>query len=106
MAVKGHHFFLITERLLEVERFKDSLERTRLEVEDRLRRIVQENAGGLEVWRARRDRLVAQARARCNRLNPDFKTGAIRAFEEFRTAVEQLLAPGPLARSDAGSRRS
>jgi radical SAM superfamily enzyme YgiQ (UPF0313 family) len=107
MAVKGHHFFIITESLLELEHFKDRLERSRQDLEDRLRRAIQGNAKSLAAWKTYRDRLVEKARARCNRLNPDFKSSAVRAFEEFRTAVERLLtrSPGPMTPSGAHSPR-
>lgn len=105
MAVKGHHFFTITESLLELERFKDRLEGQRQDLEDRLRRAVQGNAKNLAAWTSYRDRLVAQALVRCDRLNPDFKHSALRAFEDFRTRVEQLLSPGPMESSGTVSQR-
>ncbi|MDR3682856.1 MAG: radical SAM protein [Geothrix sp.] len=103
MAVKGHHFFTITEGLLELERFKDRLERSRRDLEDRLRRVIRSNASSLAAWKAYRDGLVEKARARCNRLNPDFKGSALRAFEDFRTAAERLLAPGPGSMTPSGA---
>ena len=108
MAVKGHHFFAITRGLLELEQFKDRLERSRRELEDRLRRAIQGNAKSLAAWKTYRDHLVDQARTRCNRLNPDFKSGAMRAFEDFRAAAERLLAPnpGPMTSSGADPSRS
>ena len=108
MAVKGHHFFIITESLLELERFKDRLDRSRQDLEDRLRRAIQGNAKSLAAWKTYRDHLVEKARARCNRLNPDFKSGAMRAFEDFRAAAERLLAPnpGPMTSSGADPSRS
>lgn len=98
MAVKGHHFFLITRSLLELEHFKEKLAHSRRDLEDRLRRAIQGNAQSLAAWKAYRDRLVEQARARCNRFNPDFKNSASKAFEEFRATAERLLttAPGSL----------
>ncbi len=107
MAVKGHHFFVITESLLELEHFKDRLRRSRQELEERLRRALQGNANSLAAWKTYRDRLVAQARARCNRLNPDFRSSALGAFEEFRSTAEHLLAsvPGSMAPSGAVSPR-
>lgn len=108
MAVKGHHFFIITESLLELERFKDRLERSRQDLEDRLRRAIQDNAKSLAAWKTYRDHLVEKARARCNRLNPDFKSSAFRAFEDFRTATERLWSssPGPMTSSGAEPQRS
>ncbi len=108
MAVKGHHFFLITRSLLELEHFKDRLECSRQDLEDRLRRVMLGNANSLAAWKTYRDHLMDQARARCNRLNPDFKSSAVKAFEEFRTAAERLLTPNPgsMTSSSAGSPRS
>lgn len=103
MAVKGHHFILITRNLLELERFKERLNRSRQELEARLRRAVQGNAQSLAVWKSYRARLVKQARARCNRLNPDIKNSALAAFEEFRITAERLLAPSPGAMSHSSA---
>jgi len=93
MAVKGHHFITITRSLLELERFKDRLERSRQDLEDRLRRAVRGNARSLAAWKAYRARRVERARAQCNRLNPDFRASAVRAFDEFRIRAEHLLIP-------------
>jgi hypothetical protein len=103
MAVKGHHFFIITKNLLELERFKDRLDGSRRELEARLRRAIQGNAKSLAAWKTYRDRLVEKARARCNRLNPDFKSSAVRAFEDFRTAAERLLTPSPGSMTPSGA---
>ncbi|WP_285568958.1 B12-binding domain-containing radical SAM protein [Geothrix limicola] len=99
MAVKGHHFITLTRSLMELERFKERLDQSRRDLEERLRRVLQDKTEGLAAWKARRDRLVARARARCNRLNPDFRQGALQAFEAFRIRVEALWEPSGAATS-------
>ncbi|WP_291270883.1 radical SAM protein [Geothrix sp.] len=106
MAVKGHHFILITRNLLELERFKERLIRSRQDLEDRLRHALVGNARSLAAWKSHRARLVERARARCSRLNPDIRGSALAAFEEFRAAAERLLAPGALDPSSAVSPHS
>ncbi len=103
MAVKGHHFFTITRSLLELEKFKDRLQRSRQDLEDRLQRAIQGNAKNLAAWKAYRARLVAKAKARCERFHPDFKGSAVRAFEEFKSAAERLLTSGAGVRGNSGS---
>ncbi len=90
MAVKGHHFFTITQNLLALEQFKERLGRSRQDLEARLRQALAGNAQSLAAWQRCRERLVAKARLRSTRFNPDFKVGATRAFEEFRALVEGL----------------
>ena len=102
MAVKGHHFFTITRSLLELEKFKDRLQGSRLELEDRFKRAIQGNAKSLAAWKSYRARLVQQAKARCDRFHPDFKHSAVRAFEEFRKAAERLAMPGAEAMANPG----
>ena len=92
LAVKGHHFFTITQRLLEVERFKDGLERLRQNLEARVKRACQDKRESLAILEAYRFRLVERALARYNRLNPDFRSSAIKAIQDFRDATERLLA--------------
>lgn len=103
MAVKGHHFFVITRNLLELERFKDRLAHSRRDLEIRLRRVVRGSAESLADWKTYRDRAVEQARTGSTRLSPDFRIDANRAFEEFHAAVERLLATwsSPLAHSSS-----
>ncbi len=103
MAVKGHHFFTITRSLLELEKFKDKLQRSRQDLEDRLKRAIQGNAKNLAAWKAYRTRLVEKAKARSDGFHPDFKSSAVKAFEEFRGATERLLVTGAGAARNSGS---
>ena len=96
MAVKGHHFFTITRSLLELERFKDSLERLRRKLESRMWRASLDRRESLAALEAYRDRLVKQALARCQHLHPDFQGNAIKAVQDFRAATEGLLTQGTL----------
>jgi radical SAM superfamily enzyme YgiQ (UPF0313 family) len=92
LAVKGHHFFTMTRGLLEEERFREKLTLARLDLEARLKRIHQGNLKHRAAWEAHRAKLVAKARARFHRLHPDFRVGAAKALEDFRTTVDLLLA--------------
>ncbi len=103
MAVKGHHFFTITRSLLELEKFKDKLQRSRLDLEDGLKRAIQGNAKNLADWKAYRAKLLTRAKARCERFHPDFKGSAVRAFEEFRGTVERLLIPSNGVMGNSGT---
>ena len=94
LAVKGHHFFTITRGLLELESFKEGLERLRRKLEDRLHGARQGNQASLVALEAYRARLLKRALARCNRIGPDFRNGAIAALQEFRTTTAFLLAHG------------
>jgi len=91
LAVKGHHFFTITRGLLELESFKEGLERLRRKLELRMERARQGSLAGLEAYRMR---LLRRAMARCNRLGPDFRSSAFTALQEFRSTTASLLRQG------------
>lgn len=105
LAVKGHHFFTITQSLLELERFKDGLERLRRNLEARMKRASLDNRESLATLEAYRARLVELAWARCNRLRPDFQSSAIKAIQDFRAATERLLVQDAMP-LDAASQHS
>ncbi len=93
MAVKGHHFFKMTQCFLDLESFKnclDSVARSFREkavagfVPDRKPRI-----GDLEAYR---DRVLAQMRARYRRIHKDFRVYADEALASFRAKMDDLIA--------------
>jgi hypothetical protein len=91
LAVKGHHFFAITNGLLSLERFKGRLAVLRRDLEHRLQEALQDNPAKLPDLMAYRSRLMKQAWTRCCRINPDLRNTAIKLFEDFRTSTESLL---------------
>jgi len=93
MAVKGHHYITITDRLLALEAFKSGLARLQQTLVGGLGALAGDDLAG-------RTRLLAQWRAIqrhagrvCLRFHPDFRARAIAAFTGFMDAVEALLAP-------------
>ncbi len=92
MAVKGHHFFTITNHLLQLERFRDRLDRWILTFDDRMARMAQTRQVNLDALEAYRAQLVDKARRHCRRLSPDLREGAARLLDEFRISIEQHLA--------------
>jgi len=94
LAVKGHHFFTITRGLLELESFKEGLERLRSKLEARMSRARRGSQGSPAALEAYRTRLVKRALARCNRLAPDFRNNAITAVQEFRSSTASFLEQG------------
>lgn len=97
LAVKGHHFFTITRNLLELERFKDGLERLRRNLEARMQRARTDHRESLAALEAYRAHLVDLALVRCHRLSPDFQHSAIGALQEFKSATRLTLVQGALA---------
>lgn len=92
MAVKGHHFITITNRLLELERFRHRLDRWVQSFEDRMARRACGRPIDLAGLEAYRSHLVDKARRRCRRLSPDLREGAAKLLEDFRIAIEQHLS--------------
>ncbi len=93
MAVKGHHFFKMTRNVLEVDRFKQTLDRLAQSFEERVRAMsaqdLRERAAEL---RDSRDRIVARMRARYRRLHADFRTVAEEAVASFQDTLDDLIA--------------
>ena len=93
MAVKGHHFFKMTRRVLEVDRFKRTL--------DDLARAFQERAANVSApdvaakvaeLRANRDRVVARMQARYRHIHKDFRVYAEESFANFKAGLDELIA--------------
>jgi len=104
LAVKGHHFFKMTRSLLELERFKATLQDLVQAFEARLQAVTaQEFPQRLAELKRRRDQALAQMQARYQRLPRDFRAYADEAVAAFRATLEERLAslmedaPEPLA---------
>jgi radical SAM superfamily enzyme YgiQ (UPF0313 family) len=93
MAVKGHHFFKMTRRVLEVEHFEEKVER--------LARAFRERAAGVRVpdfereiadLRAYRDRVFRDARLEYRRLHKDFRAQAEQSFQRLTASMDEIIA--------------
>jgi len=93
MAVKGHHFFKMTQRFLDLEKFKCSL--------DSVVRSFPKKAEGLSVsdlkpkvaeLEAYRDRVLAEMRARYRKIHKDFRVYADDALANFNATMDDLIA--------------
>jgi radical SAM superfamily enzyme YgiQ (UPF0313 family) len=93
MAVKGHHFFKMTQRFLELEQFKNAL--------DSVARAFLKKAEGLSVpdlglkaseLEAYRDLVLAEMRARYRRIHKDFRVYADDALASFKATMDDLVA--------------
>ncbi|MDR3672811.1 MAG: radical SAM protein [Holophaga sp.] len=93
LAVKGHHFFTITDNLLSLERFRERLEGFQRDLEARLKDM-RDSPGRRLRLEAYRNRLLKRAWSRCRRIHPDFQDSAFRILEGFRTRSARLLAQG------------
>ncbi len=101
MAVKGHHFFKMTRNVLEVDRFKRTLDELAKSLEERVRSVSAPDLDRkLADLVAYRDRLVARMRRRYRRLHRDFRSYADEALAAFQATTDELLArlagPRPL----------
>ena len=93
MAVKGHHFFKMTRNVLEVDRFRQTLERLARSFEERVRAVpAQDLSERVAELRDYRDRVVARMRARYRRLHADFRTYAEEAVVSFQDTLDELIA--------------
>jgi radical SAM superfamily enzyme YgiQ (UPF0313 family) len=92
LAVKGHHFFTITNHLLEMERFRERLERCIHAFEERIAKTALSRPINLAPLEDFRSRLIDKARRRCMRMSPDLHEGASRLLDDFRLMTEQRLA--------------
>ena len=93
MAVKGHHFFKMTKNVLEVDRFKQTLDRLAQAFEQRAREVSQQELKErVAELREYRDRVVARMRARYRRLHADFRIYAEDAVAAFQNTLDELIA--------------
>ncbi len=93
MAIKGHHFFKMTRNVLEVERFKRTLDEIVRSLEERARSISAPDFDRtFAELVAYRDRVVARMRRRYRRLNRDFRIYAAEAMAGFQATTDELIA--------------
>lgn len=93
LAVKGHHYFKITRSLMELERFKASLQELARAFEARLQAArTQAMPQRLAELKAHRDRTLAQMQARYRRLPRDFRAYADEAVASFRATLDERLS--------------
>ncbi|GLH65946.1 B12-binding domain-containing radical SAM protein [Geothrix edaphica] len=93
LAVKGHHFFKMTRSLLELERFKASLQELARTFEGRLQAATPlDFPQRLAELKVLRDQALSQTQARYQRLPKDFRAYADDAVAAFRATLEAHLA--------------
>jgi radical SAM superfamily enzyme YgiQ (UPF0313 family) len=93
MAVKGHHFFRITRNVLELDRFKSTLDRVARAFEARLSGLsVEDYPQKLAELKAYRDQVLKQMQARYGKLNKDFRGYADEAVIAFQATLDGLIA--------------
>lgn len=85
MAIKGHHFFTITEHLSVLERFKARLDRLQQDMEAWTTSRPRDS-------RAQVDRVLRRAQAWCRRVPPELRAHAESALDAFRSRLEGRLA--------------
>ncbi|HQT95939.1 MAG: hypothetical protein B7Z61_02155 [Acidobacteria bacterium 37-71-11] len=92
MAIKGHHYFKMTRNLLEVDRFKRSLDELAKSLEERVRTATTQDLDRtLTELVTYRDRSAARMRRRYRRLNRDFRVYADEAIASFQATIDQLV---------------
>lgn len=107
MAVKGHHFFRMTQRLLAADRFQGYVDNLAATLRERaaefqaLAHNLQERASELQVpdletkvaeFRAFRDRFLEDAHREYNRLHRDTRAQVAEALDRLEAAAEEFLA--------------
>jgi hypothetical protein len=93
MAVRGHHFFRITQNLLDLDRFKHTLDQVALAFEARLAGITGDDyPKKLAEMKAYRDQVLEQMRACCGKLNRDLRGYAEEAMASFQATLDGFIA--------------
>lgn len=88
MAVKGHHFFTITQDLLTLEHLRSSFDTYRQHL-DAFRGSAQEGpAGLLEPFRSCRQALLERARRQAGRTNTRIRARALALLKEFHRITD------------------
>jgi radical SAM superfamily enzyme YgiQ (UPF0313 family) len=92
MAVKGHHFFKMTQRFLDLESFKtclDSVARTFPEKAAVL--SVPDLKGRVAELESYRDRILIDMGARYRKIHKDFRVYADEALARFKASMDDLI---------------
>jgi hypothetical protein len=93
MAVKGHHFFRITQNLLEMDRFKLTLDQVARAFEARMANIKGDDyLKKLAELKAYRDQVLKQMRIYYGKLNRDFRGYADEAVASFQATLDEHIA--------------
>lgn len=85
MAIKGHHFFTITEHLRVLERFKARLDHLQQDMEAWTTSRPRDS--GAQVAR-----MLGRAQSWCHRVPPELRAQAEHCLEAFRSKVERRLS--------------
>ena len=91
MAVKGHHFFTITQDLLSLERFRARLQHYLHLLEARPGGPAPVSASAQE-YRIHRDWLLSQSRRQLLRVNARVRSRALALLEEFQVLTDGMMA--------------
>ena len=93
MAVKGHHFFKMTRRVLEVDRFKKYLESLADSFRERASEVsAPDLQAKVEELRAYRDQVLGQMRSKYRRVHKDFRVYAEEALASFKVTMDDLIS--------------
>ena len=93
MAIKGHHFFQITRRILAVENFKGRLESVARAFHERAQgKLSPDLEVRLVELRRYRDECLAELKRRYRTLHRDFRVYADEALARFQADTDELLA--------------
>lgn len=93
MAVKGHHYFKMTRSVLELDRFRTTLDEWSRAFEQCLpTSAVEDSSKKLADLKARKEKTLAQMRARYRHLHKDFRGYADEAVATFQATLDNLIA--------------
>jgi len=92
MSVKGHHLFTMTDRVLQVERFKARVERTAREFQARVAALTAgDSARRMQELCAYRDKQLKKLTAKAHHIHRDFRRYAEEAQANLRARMEETL---------------
>lgn len=94
MAVKGHHFFTITQGLLEAERFKRNLDILRAKLAGQCRPEHEGAAPSRTAWDPLSQRALRKVERRFRRLGPDLQERLRPWYDAFLDSLKTPLAAG------------
>jgi radical SAM superfamily enzyme YgiQ (UPF0313 family) len=104
MAVRGHHFFRITQNLLELDRFKHTLDRVARAFEASLAGIKGDDyLKKLAELKAYRDQVLELMRIRYGKLNKDFRGYAEEAVASFQGTLDGIIERYSMQAAAAGT---
>lgn len=92
LAIKGHHYFRITQEILAVDNFKMKLEKLSADFAETINRLFQTDLETkLDDVLAYRDRILRDVKKEYRRLHKDFRHSVDEALNNFETAIDQWL---------------